>query len=240
MCESERSFLLLVGSVLAGQTRLKTSSVLIIGAGGLGCPAALYLVGTGIGIYILYGYIIYYSNIISYMEYNWSHIGLVDYDVVEENNLHRQLLHDEGSIGKPKVTSAAEALKSPCSNWSITSIRSYQSSSGSQCYLGPRLLLFDGSYTQFRNVKLQSKNGDCVVCGTSPTITELIDYVEFCGSSPNDKDKGIKLLNDDERITAQELARKMESDEKFVLLDVRSNSEFEICALPDSVMFLYQ
>lgn len=39
----------------------------------------------------------------------------------------------------------------------------------------------------------------------------------------------------DERITAQELARKMKSDEKFVLLDVRSNSEFEICALPDSV-----
>ncbi|XP_075238477.1 adenylyltransferase and sulfurtransferase MOCS3-like [Lycorma delicatula] len=100
--------------------------------------------------------------------------------------------------------------------------------------LGSRLLLFDGSDTQFRNVKLRSKNGDCVVCGTSPTITELIDYVEFCGSSPNDKDKGIKLLND-ERITAQELARKMKSDEKFVLLDVRSNSEFEICALPDSV-----
>lgn len=67
---------------------LKTSSILIVGAGGLGCPAAQYLAGSGVG-----------------------HIGLVDYDEVECSNLHRQLLHSEENIGMPKVTSACIALK---------------------------------------------------------------------------------------------------------------------------------
>lgn len=71
-----------------GQLALKTSSVLIVGAGGLGCPSAQYLAGSGVG-----------------------HIGLVDYDEVECSNLHRQLLHSEDNIGVSKVTSAAEALK---------------------------------------------------------------------------------------------------------------------------------
>ena len=67
---------------------MKTSSVLIVGAGGLGCPSAQYLAGSGVG-----------------------HIGLVDYDEVECSNLLRQLLHSEDNIGVSKVTSAAEALK---------------------------------------------------------------------------------------------------------------------------------
>ncbi|KAK3926908.1 Adenylyltransferase and sulfurtransferase MOCS3 [Frankliniella fusca] len=71
-----------------GQQLLKAASVLIVGAGGLGCPAAQYLTGTGIG-----------------------HIGLVDYDAVDRSNLHRQLLHTQENIGVSKVASAAGALK---------------------------------------------------------------------------------------------------------------------------------
>lgn len=67
---------------------MKASSVLIVGAGGLGCPAAQYLAGSGVG-----------------------HIGLIDYDEVERSNLHRQLLHSEESIGISKVSSAAAALR---------------------------------------------------------------------------------------------------------------------------------
>lgn len=67
---------------------MKASRILIVGVGGLGCPAAQYLTGAGVG-----------------------HIGLVDYDVVERSNLHRQLLHREGSIGLPKVSSASRELK---------------------------------------------------------------------------------------------------------------------------------
>ena len=71
----------------SGQLRLKSSSILIIGVGGLGCPAAAYLVGAGIGT-----------------------IGLVDGDVVEESNLHRQILHSTARIGMTKVDSARVAL----------------------------------------------------------------------------------------------------------------------------------
>jgi len=70
-----------------GQKKIKDSSVLIVGAGGLGCPAALYLACAGIG-----------------------HIGIVDYDDVEINNLHRQLLYTEASIGTAKVDAAAESI----------------------------------------------------------------------------------------------------------------------------------
>ncbi len=72
---------------LDGQRRLKGSAVLIVGAGGLGSPIALYLAAAGIG-----------------------RIGLVDYDVVEESNLQRQVIHGSSSLGKPKVESARRRM----------------------------------------------------------------------------------------------------------------------------------
>ena len=72
---------------LQGQLNLKKSSVLIIGAGGLGCPAAIYLAGAGVG-----------------------HIGIVDGDVVEESNLHRQILHG-GKVGTNQAWRAFTSLK---------------------------------------------------------------------------------------------------------------------------------
>jgi adenylyltransferase/sulfurtransferase len=70
-----------------GQARLKQGRVLVIGAGGLGSPALLYLASAGVGT-----------------------VGIVDFDSVERSNLHRQVLHGESSLGQPKVTSAAERL----------------------------------------------------------------------------------------------------------------------------------
>jgi len=72
---------------IAGQRRLKEGSVLLVGTGGLGSPAALYLAAAGIG-----------------------RIGLVDYDVVDESNLQRQIVHDTSWIGKPKLESAKARL----------------------------------------------------------------------------------------------------------------------------------
>jgi adenylyltransferase/sulfurtransferase len=71
----------------SGQESLKSSSVLIIGAGGLGCPVSAYLTAAGIG-----------------------RIGIVDHDVVSVDNLHRQILHSEDKIGKLKVESIKESL----------------------------------------------------------------------------------------------------------------------------------
>ena len=71
-----------------GQRKLLNSSVLIIGAGGLGSPAALYLALAGVG-----------------------KIGIADFDVVDRSNLLRQVLHRDEDIGKSKVISAKETLK---------------------------------------------------------------------------------------------------------------------------------
>lgn len=71
-----------------GQRRLKTARVLLIGAGGLGSPAALYLAAAGVGT-----------------------LGIVDADEVELSNLQRQVLHDTESVGVPKVDSAVSRLR---------------------------------------------------------------------------------------------------------------------------------
>ena len=71
----------------AGQLRLKNAAVLLVGAGALGSPAALYLAAAGVG-----------------------RLGLVDADVVDASNLQRQILHGESWLGKPKLDSAAARL----------------------------------------------------------------------------------------------------------------------------------
>lgn len=75
-----------VGSV--GQRKLMDASVLLIGAGGLGSPLAMYLAAAGIG-----------------------KIGIVDFDDVDITNLHRQLLHGHDDIGRPKVDSAEDTIR---------------------------------------------------------------------------------------------------------------------------------
>ncbi len=77
----------LPGIGVAGQARLRDARVVIIGAGGLGSPVAMYLAAAGVGT-----------------------VGLVDFDVVDASNLHRQLVHGTGDIGRPKVESARDRL----------------------------------------------------------------------------------------------------------------------------------
>jgi sulfur-carrier protein adenylyltransferase/sulfurtransferase len=71
-----------------GQRRMKSAKVLCIGAGGLGSPVAMYLAAAGVGT-----------------------IGLVDFDVVDETNLQRQIIHGTSDIGRPKLISAEEKIK---------------------------------------------------------------------------------------------------------------------------------
>ncbi|CAN6841916.1 hypothetical protein Bca4012_048905 [Brassica carinata] len=81
--------LLLPSFGVEAQSNLLKSSVLVIGAGGLGSPALLYLAACGLG-----------------------RLGIIDHDVVELNNMHRQIIHTEAFIGQPKVKSAAAACRS--------------------------------------------------------------------------------------------------------------------------------
>jgi molybdopterin/thiamine biosynthesis adenylyltransferase/rhodanese-related sulfurtransferase len=72
---------------MSGQKRLKNSRVLVIGAGGLGSPALLYLAAAGVGT-----------------------LGIVEFDEVDESNLQRQVIHGQSDIGKPKAISAQESI----------------------------------------------------------------------------------------------------------------------------------
>lgn len=91
--------LTLPGFGAEGQRTLRASRVLVVGAGGLGSPALLYLAGAGVG-----------------------HITIIDDDVVDESNLQRQVIHRESDIGRPKAESAADAVRCLDSEASVTAI----------------------------------------------------------------------------------------------------------------------
>jgi adenylyltransferase/sulfurtransferase len=249
----------------AGQIKLLESSVLMIGAGGLGSPAAMYLAAAGVG-----------------------KIGIVDFDTVDVSNLQRQLLHGQSDVGRPKVDSARDRLKEINPDVEVVGYREPITSAnaleiirdydlvingsdnfptrylvndacqflgkplvdasifmfegqvtvyqpevieagieGGPCYrclypdppppgevpscaeagvlgvlpgivgsiqaieaikllvgagepLIGRLLMIDTLDMSFRTLKVQ-KNPECPVCGEHPTVTELIDYQQFCG-----------------------------------------------------------
>jgi len=88
-----------------GQKKLLASSVLIIGAGGLGSPAAMYLAAAGVGT-----------------------IGIADCDRVELSNLQRQIIHTTGDVGIPKVQSAAETIKALNPDVTVKTYHEYVSS----------------------------------------------------------------------------------------------------------------
>src|SRR5207302_3583355 len=73
---------------MAGQKRLKNAKVLVIGAGGLGSPALLYLAAAGVGT-----------------------LGVIDFDVVDESNLQRQVIHGQADIGRPKAESSRNSIR---------------------------------------------------------------------------------------------------------------------------------
>jgi adenylyltransferase/sulfurtransferase len=73
---------------MAGQKRLKNAKVLCVGAGGLGSPALMYLAAAGVGT-----------------------LGIIDFDVVDESNLQRQIIHGQSDVGRPKAESAAATIR---------------------------------------------------------------------------------------------------------------------------------
>jgi molybdopterin/thiamine biosynthesis adenylyltransferase len=105
-----------------GQQKLMDASVLVIGAGGLGSPASMYLAAAGVGT-----------------------IGLVDFDRVELSNLQRQLLHDTADVGRPKVESARERLNDLNPNVQVATHETLLTSDNAFEILGGYDVVVDGT-----------------------------------------------------------------------------------------------
>ncbi|CAG8692891.1 10798_t:CDS:2 [Funneliformis mosseae] len=305
--------LILPGFGKSGQLKLKNTSILLVGAGGLGAPAAIYLAAAGVG-----------------------KLGIIDYDTVEKSNLQRQVIHNESREGISKAQSAKmtiEGLNSLCqcvayeilldSSNALEIIEKYDividatdnvatryllndacvmtgiplvsgsalrmdgqltiyNYKGGPCYrcLFPKppppesvlncadggvlgvvtgiigclqalqaikiatdmngdphnLLIFSAtSYPLFRSMKLRPKKKDCAVCGEHPSITELIDYVQFCGSGALDKSPTVEVLGNDNRIEPKIYHDLRNKGISHVLIDVRETIQYNICSLPNSI-----
>ncbi|GAP05837.1 dinucleotide-utilizing enzyme [Anaerolinea thermolimosa] len=107
---------------LSGQKKLKEASVLLVGSGGLGSPVALYLAAAGVG-----------------------RIGVVDYDVVEESNLQRQILHGVDDLNRPKVESARKRMLSINPYIQVDTYSEVFSSANAEEIAAPYDILVDGT-----------------------------------------------------------------------------------------------
>ena len=290
-----------------GQEKLKASSVLLIGVGGLGCPSSLYLAAAGVG-----------------------RMGIIDFDVVDDSNLQRQVLYGTSDIGTPKLEAAEKRLKDLNPRLEVELYRERLTSEnareiiskydvvvdgtdnfptrylvndacvlegkpnvygsifrfdgqvsvfnhdGGPCYrclyseppppglvpscaeggvlgvlpgivgtmqateaiklivgigesLSGKLLLIDALSMDFRKLNIK-KNPDCKICGDNPELTELIDYEDFCGVTPQEEDSD-KISS----ITPVDLKARLDNGDNLVLLDIREEIETKICQIEGSV-----
>ena len=292
---------------MEGQKKLKAAKVLVVGAGGLGCPVALYLAAAGVGT-----------------------IGMVDYDVVDESNLQRQILYGVTQKGQPKLDAARERLQNlnphikinlhpvaltstnaldivkdydmvldgtdnfptrylvndacvmsgkpnvygsiyrfdgqvsvfnhedgPCYRCLYPSppppglvpscaeggvlgvlpgiIGCMQANEAIKLILGignlmkGRFMLFDALEMEFTELKVK-KDPNCVVCGENPSVTELIDYQQFCGIPKAEEKK-----EDFDEITVSELKNILDKKDHPVVIDVREPFELDIAQIGGTI-----
>jgi sulfur-carrier protein adenylyltransferase/sulfurtransferase len=97
--------------------------------------------------------------------------------------------------------------------------------------LAGRLMIYDALEMTYRTVRVR-KDPECPVCGKNPTITELIDYEEFCGTVSEDAQKAAAGST----ITATELKQMLDRDENIFLIDVREPNEYEIVSIPGATL----
>jgi sulfur-carrier protein adenylyltransferase/sulfurtransferase len=294
---------------MTGQKRLKNASVLCVGAGGLGSPALLYLAAAGVGT-----------------------LGIIDFDVVDESNLQRQIIHGQSDVGRSKAQSARDSvleinphvnvvlheerldsdnamrifepydlivdgtdnfatrylvndacvlLGKPyvwgsiyrfdgqasvfwaehgpcyrclypeppppgmvpsCAEGGVlgvlcASIGSIQVNEAIKLITGigeplvGRLMIYDALEMSYRTLPVK-KDPECPVCGKDPTITELIDYEEFCGTVSEDAQQAAAGST----ITAGELKAMQDRGDNIFLVDVREPNEYEIVSIPGATL----
>ncbi|WP_191499131.1 ThiF family adenylyltransferase [Mycobacterium simulans] len=195
-----------------GQKRLKNARVLVIGAGGLGSPALLYLAAAGVGT-----------------------IGIVDFDVVDESNLQRQIIHGVADVGRSSVNYRDLYPEPPppgmvpsCAEGGVLGIicASIASVMGTEAIklltgLGEtllgRLMIYDALEMTYRTIRIRKDP-------STPKITELVDYEQFCGVVSDDAVRAVSGSS----ITPQELREMMDRGKKLALIDVREQVEWDI------------
>lgn len=301
--------IILDGFGIESQLKLKSAKVLVVGAGGLGSPVLQYLCASGVGV-----------------------IGVIDSDIVDETNIHRQIIHTEKFIGLKKIQSVKDSLnqinphievntydenltslnafniinqydividgtdnfpsrylindvcvllnkpnvhgsiykhtgqvtifsfnkKSPCyrclfplpppvgsipdcSTAGVLGVlpgvigilmatEAIKIITGIGVSLSGRILLYDALKMEFREIKL-NKDTNCLVCGANPTITELIDYQEFC-SIDKPKENNQMFIE----TTVEELNDLRLNNQEHTLIDVREANEFQICNIEGALL----
>ena len=293
---------------MTGQKRLKNARVLCVGAGGLGSPALMYLAAAGVGT-----------------------LGIVEFDVVDESNLQRQIIHGNSDVGRPKAESARDTIREinpfvdvvihserldssnvmglfsqydlivdgtdnfatrylvndacvllgkpyvwgsiyrfdgqasvfwaehgpcyrclypeppppgmvpSCAEGGVlgvlcASIGSIQVTEAIKLITGigdsllGRLMVYDALEMRYRQVNIR-KDPNCAVCGTNPTVTQLIDYDAFCGVISDAAADAAR----DSTISVHDLKRMLDEREAgtrdFMLIDVREPIEWEIVTI---------
>ncbi|CAL5341680.1 unnamed protein product [Camellia sinensis] len=213
------------------QSSLLKASILVVGAGGLGSPALLYLAACGVG-----------------------RLGIVDHDVVELNNLHRQIpLVSGATIGlegqltvynynggpcyrclfpTPPPTTACQR----CSDSGVLGIvpgiigchqalEAIKIASDVGEPLSRRMLLFDALTTRIRIVKIRGTSSQCEVCGENATFTEKqfqeFDYEKFTQSPLPMTPLKLDLLPTEARISSKEYKERVVRGEPHALVDAR-------------------
>jgi len=296
-----------------GQKRLKNARVLVIGAGGLGSPALMYLAAAGVGT-----------------------LGVVDFDTVDESNLQRQIIHGQSDIGRSKAESAKDSVAEvnpyvrvvvhderldndnvlgifeqydlivdgtdnfatrymvndacvllgkpyvwgsiyrfdgqasvfwaehgpcyrclypeppppgmvpSCAEGGVlgvlcASIGSIQVTEAIKLLTGigqpllGKLMIYDALEMNYNSLPVR-KDPNCAICGDNPTVTELIDYEDFCGAITDEAaeavvDSTISVLQLEEW-----LKERAEGSRDFELIDVREPNEREINQIPGSIL----
>jgi len=98
-----------------------------------------------------------------------------------------------------------------------------------------RFMIYDALRMRFRELKLR-KDADCPVCGTSPTVTTLIDYEQFCGVAPHQLAAAAKPAAGADAVTSLELKAEVDRGQAPVILDVREPQEYQINRIPGSIL----
>uniref|UniRef100_A0A0E0K6H6 Molybdenum cofactor synthesis 3 n=1 Tax=Oryza punctata TaxID=4537 RepID=A0A0E0K6H6_ORYPU len=256
MISRYRRHLLLPQFGLEGQRKLSQSSILVVGAGGLGSPVAMYLAACGVGC-----------------------LGIVDGDRVELDNLHRQIIHIEAYVGQPKplISGSAVGLEGQltvyhhngsacyrclhpnpppsvtlqsCSDNGILGIRVIGCLQALEAIkvatavgkpLCGRMLLFDALSSHIRIVNIRRSSPTCKVCGENPVFTEEdfvnFDYESFTQfpMSKNSMTPSLNLLPENARVSCRDYKRVLDSGRPHLLVDVRPSHHFQIASIAHSI-----